>query len=314
MSGDRAKPRVAVACQGGGSHTAYTAGVLGRLLRDDVEIVGLSGTSGGAICAYLAWHALVTDRRDEGPAMLAAFWRDIAASDPVDQVANATAVASAGLPLGPIADAFGPVFAAAGRTRLRSALEAVVDFDDPASQKAVDDLPLLLVSAVEVRSGEFTLFRNGEVGVDELLASSAVPGLYDPVHLDGGIYWDGLLSQNPPVRQLAWSRPDEIWIVQIFPRERSREPRTSAEIQQRRSELAANLSLEQEVWFVARINELIREGSLVDPQHRPIEIRRIELTEEHADTSRLDRSPAVVRRLFEEGERAAEELLAGRGA
>ena len=46
--------RVAIACQGGGSHTAFTAGVLSRLFEADVtskyKIVGLSGTSGGAIC------------------------------------------------------------------------------------------------------------------------------------------------------------------------------------------------------------------------------------------------------------------------
>ena len=35
MSDDR--PRVAIACQGGGSHTAFTAGVLGRLFADDVR-------------------------------------------------------------------------------------------------------------------------------------------------------------------------------------------------------------------------------------------------------------------------------------
>ena len=50
--------RVAIACQGGGSHTAFTAGVLKRLLRAEVlkryEVVGLSGTSGGAVCALLA--------------------------------------------------------------------------------------------------------------------------------------------------------------------------------------------------------------------------------------------------------------------
>jgi NTE family protein len=45
--------RVAIACQGGGSHTAFTAGVLRRLLRAEelagYEVVGLSGTSGGAV-------------------------------------------------------------------------------------------------------------------------------------------------------------------------------------------------------------------------------------------------------------------------
>ena len=49
--------RVAIACQGGGSHTAFTAGVLRRLFdSDDIaryDVVGLSGTSGGAVCALL---------------------------------------------------------------------------------------------------------------------------------------------------------------------------------------------------------------------------------------------------------------------
>ena len=50
--------RVAIACQGGGSHTAFTAGALKELLREEgaeghgYDIVALSGTSGGpfALC------------------------------------------------------------------------------------------------------------------------------------------------------------------------------------------------------------------------------------------------------------------------
>jgi NTE family protein len=53
---ERETKRVAIACQGGGSHSAFTAGVLTRLLAEKLEryeIVALSGTSGGAICALL---------------------------------------------------------------------------------------------------------------------------------------------------------------------------------------------------------------------------------------------------------------------
>jgi len=57
------RKRMAIACQGGGSHTAFTAGVLRRLLRADelagYGLVGLSGSSGGAVCALLAWHHLL---------------------------------------------------------------------------------------------------------------------------------------------------------------------------------------------------------------------------------------------------------------
>lgn len=59
--------RVAIACQGGGSHTAFTAGVLKGLLRewdDEYELVGISGTSGGAFNALAAWYGLVTAGED----------------------------------------------------------------------------------------------------------------------------------------------------------------------------------------------------------------------------------------------------------
>ena len=59
---------MAIACQGGGSHTAFTAGVLTRLLAEKLEryeIVALSGTSGGAVCALLVWYALLRNDRKE---------------------------------------------------------------------------------------------------------------------------------------------------------------------------------------------------------------------------------------------------------
>ena len=76
MSPQDTRPRVAIACQGGGSHTAFTAGVLGRLFADDVlskyRVVGLSGTSGGAICAMLAWSELIGDDPTRAGRMLRA--------------------------------------------------------------------------------------------------------------------------------------------------------------------------------------------------------------------------------------------------
>ena len=86
--------RIAIACQGGGSHTAFTAGALTRLLgdrdsRSRHEIVGFSGTSGGAICALLAWYGLASDDPDRPGALLHAFWADNSATAPFDQMLNA---------------------------------------------------------------------------------------------------------------------------------------------------------------------------------------------------------------------------------
>jgi NTE family protein len=86
------KKRVAIACQGGGSHTAFTAGVLKGLLRSgrlqEHEVVALSGTSGGAVCALLAWHNLLGGDAAGAVEDLDAFWRDNSATAPHQQILN----------------------------------------------------------------------------------------------------------------------------------------------------------------------------------------------------------------------------------
>ena len=73
---ESSKVKVAIACQGGGAQTAFTAGALAYLLDQSTkqkqdglphqfEIVALSGTSGGAVCASLAWWDLVLERIPE---------------------------------------------------------------------------------------------------------------------------------------------------------------------------------------------------------------------------------------------------------
>jgi NTE family protein len=57
------KEKIAIACQGGGSQTAFTAGVLSAFFEKELhrkkQVVSLSGTSGGAVCASLAWYGLL---------------------------------------------------------------------------------------------------------------------------------------------------------------------------------------------------------------------------------------------------------------
>src|SRR4030095_5405006 len=75
------QPRVAIACQGGGSHAAFAAGVLVHLLgdrqRERFRLAALSGTSGGAMCAALAWRGLVASGPEEATRRLVRFWRDL---------------------------------------------------------------------------------------------------------------------------------------------------------------------------------------------------------------------------------------------
>ena len=110
---------------------------------------------------------------------------------------------------------------------------------------AAEGHPVLLVGAVDVLTGAFKAFdsRRDRISADTLLASAAIPTLFRSVHLDGGVYWDGLFSQNPPVRELVDTRPDEIWVIQINPTRLDAEPRSPVEIADRRNELAGNRSL-----------------------------------------------------------------------
>src|SRR5215471_2086069 len=70
--------RVAVALQGRGSHGAFTWGVLDRLLIEpDLDIVGISGTSAGAMNAAFLADGLRRGGRSEARAALAGYWEDV---------------------------------------------------------------------------------------------------------------------------------------------------------------------------------------------------------------------------------------------
>lgn len=101
--------------------------------------------------------------------------------------------------------------------------------------------PVLLIGAVDVLSGRFRTFssRRDRITAGTVLASAAIPNLFRAVKLEDGMYWDGLFSQNPPVRELLDAGPDELWVIQINPRQRDTEPTTLAEIADRRNELSA---------------------------------------------------------------------------
>lgn len=254
---DDRRVRVALACQGGGSHTAFTAGVLQRLLAEDrYDVVALSGTSGGAVCALLAWYGLTQGDPDLASRLLESFWADLAAVEPWDVWFNQSLVTAGRLEGAVLLPAVSPYLAPTwGRDRLRRMLAdrvPTVAFEEPTSE------PLLLVGAVDVRSGEFTSFNSAaadahdRVSVDAVLASAAVPHLFRAMPVGDRLYWDGLFSQNPPVRDLFDAQPHEIWVIRINPKGVCDEPKQWADIVDRRNELAGNLSLEQELYLCAR--------------------------------------------------------------
>jgi NTE family protein len=328
--------QIAIGCQGGGVHTAFAAGALKRLLREDQrEVVALSGTSGGAICAFLAWYALLeSDGRqaaNEVAELLDSYWRENSASDPYTRYLNDLTVwmsrlegALAMLEVSP----YDTPLASWIREQLKRTLEKQpVDFENLA--KRVDHAsPVLLVGAIDVISGKAKNFdsRNGEISIDALLASAAVPPVFEAAHdEEGGAYWDALFCQNPPLREMARMKPDEIWVIQVTPWSRGFEPKKVSDIMDRRNELSGNVAMSQDVYLIEKINELVDalgEGENKEDkrlrlpegkEYRHIEVRIIEMSSEMHQgldfASKIDRRPSFIQQLMEHGEERAEEVL-----
>ncbi len=332
MDGKGGKVRVAIACQGGGSHTAFTAGALKRLLADErYEVAALSGTSGGAICALLAWYALLEDGGARAAAraaqLLDSFWKDNSASEFFDACWNEWLLwinRSQGSFVLPALSPYSTQLSYWAQDRLRGMLKKRVEFER-IKTLVNGSSPMLLVGAVDVLSGEFRAFnsRRDDISTETILASTALPTLFRAVRTDGGVYWDGLFSQNPPIRELPKARPDEIWVIQIDPKKRASEPKSMTDILDRRNELAGNISLYQEIHFIKKINQLVDElgegedrkdrrlrlSGETEKEYRPIEVRWIRMSRPLDFASKLDRSPSFIRRMMTYGEREAEAFL-----
>lgn len=333
--------RVAIACQGGGSHTAFTAGVLKQFIRKNsnaYEIVALSGTSGGAICALLAWYGILKIKKgewDEKDAvrLIDSFWERNAAILPWEILWNSGATAirrlqSEGMlpevkisPYSVLADALEGISALLNPRSefldLKLLLENHVCFADV--DKPIAE-PRLLVGAVSVLSGEFKAFDSmkGEINVNAILASSALPWLFEAIKIEEQPYWDGLFSQNPPVKEFVKDadvaeKPDEIWVIRINPQERQREPISTEDIEDRRNELAGNLSLNQELEFIRHVNKWIEDEVLETDSKKIITLRSVEMSPELSSrlssTTKLDRDESFIRELISDGVERANGLL-----
>lgn len=333
--------RIAIACQGGGSQTAFTAGVLKKFLEEGIQekykIVGLSGTSGGAICALLTWYGLLKAAKgctEPTYQRLMAFWKDNTASLPWEKFLNDSFIISRRISeqnkivyeANPydwawewaqnvlISQAPNPEY-----VDLKRLLEKHIQFSE-LENLIEPSSPRLLLGAVNVLSGAFKAFdsQRDDISVEAVLASAAVPNLFKAVEIDGDFYWDGLFAENPPVAKLLPTLPDELWIIQINPKETKTLPTTSETIIDRRNELAGNIMLAVELRVVQFINELVTRNALKEDflENYPLtytKLRIIRMSEALAEsldyTSKLDRSSANINTLIADGEARAVEFL-----
>jgi NTE family protein len=260
---------VDLALQGGGSHGAFTWGVLDRLLEEPwIKIEAISGTSAGAMNAAVLVDGWSRGSADGARAAVDTYWRRVsraAAFSPLQRSPLERLMGRWTLDTSPAylaIDLMSRVFSPydlnpMGFNPLRQILAESIDFERLAASPIK-----LFITATNVHTGRGRIFRNGQITPDVLLASACLPTMFQAVEIDGEAYWDGGFAGNPTITPLVReSDAHDTILVQINPRERLNTPRTAGDILDRLNEISFNSPLMKELRMIA----LLRQAA--DPGH-----------------------------------------------
>ncbi|MEO7400814.1 MAG: patatin-like phospholipase family protein [Polaromonas sp.] len=292
-----AHPLINLALQGGGSHGAFTWGVLDALLEDGrIDIEGLSGTSAGAMNAVVLAHGLAAAqgqpraaRNDAAREALGKFWTGIvemgALSSTVSQSLSEWQRAPFGVLFGQLGGGIWPGASWSDDIArfwsttlspyqsnpfdinpLKGFLESQVDFERLAAAPH-PATPKVFVVATRVRTGKAEVFSGKRLSADAVMASACLPMVFRAVEIEGDHFWDGGYTGNPALHPLIYAcKSRDIMLVQINPIERAELPTQPGEIADRVNEITFNAGLVAEMRAIDFVKRLLAEGKL-DPTH-----------------------------------------------
>ncbi|MGI6856466.1 patatin-like phospholipase family protein [Mesorhizobium sp. 1B3] len=319
-NGESRKP-INIALQGGGSHGAFSWGVLDRLLEDGrLGIKAVSGTSAGAMNAVALADGHVRGGAEGARRKLEDFWRAVGRTgrfSPVQRLPWDIAWGNWSIENTPgylwfdaMSRLFSPYAANPFNLNpLRDVVEAEIDFD---RVRSCHDMKLF-VSATNVETGQLRVFETAEMTADVVMASACLPQIFQAVEIDGAPYWDGGYGGNPALYPFFYASPTEdVLLVQINPVTREGVPKTANEIQNRIDEITFNSALLREFRSIAFIKELIRAGQIQHGEYRDIRMHRIDADEAFRDlsaSSKLNAEWAFLEYLRDLGRSAASDWL-----
>ncbi|MEW6436395.1 MAG: patatin-like phospholipase family protein [Pseudomonadota bacterium] len=321
---NRSPVLVDLALQGGGSHGAFTWGVLDRLLEESwLQIAGISGTSAGAMNAAVLADGWTAGGASGARAALEKYWRSVSRAaafslfrpSPLDRVMGRWSLDTS--PAYFFTELMSRVLSPYDLNPLnyhplRDILIEGIDF----GRLAVAPIKLF-VTATRVRTGRGRIFRNAEITADVLLASACLPTLFRAVEIEGEPYWDGGYAGNPTITPLVRETDaHDTIIVQINPTEREGEPRTAADILNRLNEISFNSPLSKELRMIALLREVADPGTGEGARWAQMKTHRIksDMLATFGASSKLNAEWAFVSKLHEEGRRAADEFIEAHGA
>lgn len=321
MSASLSEPKlVDLALQGGGSHGAFTWGVLDRLLEETgFKLEAISGTSAGAMNAAVLAHGLLDGGPEGAREALHRFWRRVADAatfspfqrSPLDRMVGRWSLDYSPMYIATdlMARLISPYdLAGAASNPLRNILTDIVDFERLASGRFK-----LFITCTNVRTGRGRVFRNGEITPDVLLASACLPTMFQAVEVDGERYWDGGYSGNPTIAPLVREcQSHDTILVQINPVARTEAPITAQDIHNRVNEVSFNATLLKELKMIALLRRVADQSDGEGQQWGQMRMHliRSDLLATLGASSKLNAEWEFLTMLRDEGRRAADEFVA----
>jgi NTE family protein len=310
---------VNLALQGGGTHGAFTWGVLDRLLEEErLSFEGITASSAGAVNAVVLADGMAEGGRSGARKALHAFWKKLS-EDASNSVFRPSLIdrmsATQGLDHSP-----GYVFLEAlayfaspyqlnpfNYNPLKKLFEECVDFERVRRQDAIK----LFLSATDVRTAKVKVFNGKELRPEHVLASTCLPLLMQAVEVDGEYYWDGGYSGNPAIFPVVYEcETPDIVLVHLTPAERPEIPTSSPAIMNRMQEISFNTALIREMRSVAVRNRRIDEGIMPGGKRSFVHVIEAEdIIREFTASSRLNAEWTFLTSLFDQGRARADQWL-----
>jgi NTE family protein len=317
------KKRISIAMQGGGSHGAYTWGVLDRLLQEkDLVVEGVSGPSAGGMNAVATAQGILNGGNEGARQLLTEYWN-------VNSKAGESSIFKPGV-LDVLAGKYtmhnSPGFLffdfitkilspyqlnPLGTNPLRSIVEQLFDFDKLNEFGAVK----VFLAATHVYTGKLKVFSNvnKELCTEALLATACLPTLFAAVLVKGEYYWDGGFIGNPVIYPLIYDcETPDIMLIKLNPTHRNKLPTSASEIGDRLNEITNNTSIMREMRSMHFITKLIDEGIVAPGKMKRLHVHMIEDEKAFYDlgwSSKLNTDKDFLDYLFNAGRKSADKWL-----
>ena len=309
---------VNLALQGGGSHGAFTWGVLDRLLEEErLSFEGITATSAGAVNAVVLADGLAAGGREGARDALRVYWQKVSAL--LSRGVFKPSLVDKGNSDFGLEHSLGFWFLKMtyltspydmnpfNHNPFKDLLAETINFERVRGQT---DLKLFLC-ATDVQTAKVKIFLGKELRVEHVLASTCLPLLMHSVEVDGEYYWDGSYAGNPAIYPLVYNCDlRDILVIHITPAERPGVPTSSPAIMNCMQEISFNTSLIREMRMVASYNKLIEKGRMSGGKLMLVHvIEAEEFIREFSWTSRLNADWDFLRHLRNMGRERADQWL-----